>query len=67
MGKSYVIGVFICPYVYPSLNITYHQQNTICNSISELIVAVTFTVILFQLSLEYTDEIISLVTPSIIF
>ena len=79
--------------VYPSINITYHRQNTFCNSIGALIVAVTYAVILFHLSgiyrqsssvgnpisnsdicsnsffnpLEYTDRVVLLVTPSVIF
>jgi hypothetical protein len=40
------VSVFLCP----SVNITYHQQNIICNFIRELIVAVVFVVIIFQLS-----------------
>jgi hypothetical protein len=57
------ISVFICP----SINITYHRQNIIYNSIGELTVTVIFAVILFQLSLEYTDRVIPSITPSVIF
>jgi len=56
-----VIDIFICLSVYPPINITYHQHNTICNFIGELTIAVTFTVIL-QHSLEYTNEIVPSVT-----
>jgi hypothetical protein len=41
------VSVFICLSVYPSVNIAYHQQNIICNSIEELTIEVTFTEILF--------------------
>ena len=34
----------------PSINITYHRHNTICNFVSALIVKVAFAVILCQLS-----------------
>jgi hypothetical protein len=44
------INIFICLFIYQSVNITYHRYNTICNSIKELAVAVTLVVILFQLS-----------------
>jgi len=47
------ICVFICPLVYLLVNITYHWQNIIYNSIEELIIAMTFAVILFQLSRIY--------------
>jgi len=42
-------NVFIFISMYPSINITYHRYNTICNSIRVLTVAVTLTLILFQL------------------
>jgi hypothetical protein len=50
-GKLYVIPsiYFIFPSIYPSVNITYHQQNIICNFVGKLIVAMIFAVILFQL------------------
>jgi hypothetical protein len=44
------VSVFICPLIYPSVNITYHRHNIICNFIVELTVVMTFAVILFQLS-----------------
>jgi len=44
------INVFICSSIYLSVNIIYHQQNTICNSFRELTVAVTFAIIIYQLS-----------------
>jgi hypothetical protein len=79
--------------VYPSVNITYHQQNSICNFVGVLIPAVVFAIVLFQLSgiyrqnsyvgnsigyssicrnfffnsLEYTNDLVSLVTTSVIF
>jgi hypothetical protein len=39
--------------VYVSLNITYHQQNTIYNFVGAVKVAVAFAVILFRLSRIY--------------
>jgi len=79
--------------VYPSVNITYHQHNSICNFVGVLIPAVVFAIVLFQLSeiyrqnsyvgnsigyssicrnfffnsLEYTNDLVSLVTTSVIF
>jgi len=79
--------------VYPSVNITYHQQNSICNFVGVLIPAVVFAIVFFQLSeiyrqnsyvgnsigyssicrnfffnsLEYTNDLVSLVTTSVIF
>jgi len=62
-------NIFICSIslISLSVNITYHRQNTICNSVDELTVVMTFVVILFQLSLEYIDGVGPSVTPSIIF
>jgi len=58
--KSYVIslvflfiGVFIYLSVYPSINITYHRKNIICNFIGELAIAKIFTIILFKFFLKY--------------
>jgi hypothetical protein len=36
--------------IYLSVNIAYYRRNTICNSVGELKVALTFTIMFFQLS-----------------
>jgi hypothetical protein len=55
--------------IYPLVNITYHRQNIICNYVGELIVAVVFVVIVFQLYVIYRQAsfVSNLISNSEIF